>query len=87
MIFFIQEAYEGLSKCNEALSKMKPEEASQSALRDPEVQEILGDPSMRMVLEQMQNDPASAQSYLRDPVIMRKIEKLVSAGVIKVGHK
>ena len=38
-----------------------PEEARKRAMNDPEVQKILNDPSMRMILEQMQNDPAAIQ--------------------------
>ena len=34
-----------------------PEEARKRAMNNPEVQQILKDPAMRMILEQMQNDP------------------------------
>ena len=33
-------------------------------MNDPEVQKILNDPAMRMILEQMQNDPAAIQVRL-----------------------
>lgn len=38
-----------------------PEEARKKALNDPEIQAILNDPAMRLILEQMSQDPKSAQ--------------------------
>ena len=32
-------------------------------MNDPEVQQIMSDPAMRMILEQMQSDPQAAQVY------------------------
>ncbi|KAF1742864.1 hypothetical protein MXB_4176 [Myxobolus squamalis] len=81
-----QEALEGIRKVNGLLSSMKPEEATENAMRDPEVQNILNDPSMRVILETMNSDPKAASNYLRDPVIAKKIEKLISAGIVKIGH-
>lgn len=82
-----QEALAGIKKCNQAISSMNPDQAAEDALRDPEVQQILSDPSMRLVLETMKNDPASVSRYLSDPIVARKIEKLMSAGIVRVGHK
>ena len=39
-------------------------QARKRAMNDPEVQKILNDPAMRMILEQMQNDPAAIQVRL-----------------------
>ena len=36
-------------------------QARKRAMADPEVQKILNDPAMRMILEQMQNDPNAIQ--------------------------
>jgi len=36
-----------------------PEDVRNRAMNDPEVQSILGDPAMRMILEQMQKEPAA----------------------------
>ena len=33
----------------------------QRAMNDPEVQQIMSDPAMRMILEQMQSDPQAVQ--------------------------
>ncbi|KAF6017017.1 STIP1 [Bugula neritina] len=50
-----QEAIDGYRKC--AMSE-SPEDVRNRAMNDPEVQSILGDPAMRMILEQMQKEPA-----------------------------
>ena len=33
-------------------------------MNDPEIQQILQDPSMQVILEQMQKDPAAAQEWV-----------------------
>ena len=40
---------------------------------------------MRQVLDDFQNDPAAAQRHLKQPQIMAKIQKLVKAGIVKLG--
>lgn len=78
-----QEALDGYRKCS--MDQVNnPEEARRRAMNDPEIQQILGDPAMRMILEQMQNDPKAAQDHLRNPEIMTKIQKLVTAGIIGI---
>jgi len=54
------------------------------AMEDPEVQRILGDPAMRMILEQMQTDPKAVQDHLKNPEIKAKIQKLIESGLIQV---
>lgn len=54
------EALEGYRQCSVAVHK-NPAEVRQHAMSDPEVQEILRDPAMRMILEQMQSDPKAVQ--------------------------
>lgn len=43
---------------------MSVEERREQALKDPEVQAILGDPVMQTILQQMQTDPGAAQKYV-----------------------
>ena len=57
------EAIEGLKNCSD------PEELRKRAMRDPKVQKVLKDPAMRMILEQIQNDPQAIQELLKNPVI------------------
>lgn len=78
-----QEAIDGYRQCAMETS-LNPEEARQKAMEDPEVQRILGDPAMRMILEQMQTDPKAAQDHLKNPEIKAKIQKLIESGLIQV---
>ena len=50
------EALEGYRQTMSAVHS-NPEEMRKRAMGDPEVQAILRDPAMRLILEQMQNDP------------------------------
>lgn len=61
-----------------------PEEARRRAAADPEIQQILGDPSMRLILEQMQNEPQALRDHLRNPAIAQKIQKLIDSGIIGI---
>jgi len=88
-----QEIQEGIKRtiqaANDAEMKARRQgapdkETLDNAMRDPEVQEILSDPIMRQILDDMQADPKAAQDHMKNPQIMRKIQKLVSAGVLRV---
>jgi len=50
---------------------------------NPEIQEILRDPMMRQVLQDLQNDRAAAMRHMSNPEIKRKIDKLMAAGVVQ----
>lgn len=65
-------------------SSSNPEEIRKRAMQDPEVQEILRDPAMRLILEQMQSDRQAVQDHLRNPEIRAKIQKLIECGLIQV---
>jgi len=78
-----QEAIDGYRSCAME-STMNPEEARKRAMQDPEVQEILRDPAMRLILEQMQTERHAVQDHLKNPEIKAKIQKLIEAGLIQV---
>ena len=40
---------------------------------------------LEQVLDDFQNDPAAAQRHLQRPEIMANIQKLVKAGIVKLG--
>lgn len=61
-----------------------PDKIRQRAMADPEVQSILRDPAMRLILEQMQNDPRALQDHLKNPHIAAKIQKLLESGLIAI---
>ncbi|CAL1292911.1 unnamed protein product [Larinioides sclopetarius] len=78
-----QEALDGYRKCV-SQSSSNPEEIRKQAMSDPEVQQILADPAMRLILEQMQNDPRALQEHLKNPDIAAKIQKLLESGLIAI---
>lgn len=41
-----------------------PEAVRRRAMENPEIQAILGDPAMRLILEQMQKDPNALKEYV-----------------------
>jgi stress-induced-phosphoprotein 1 len=54
------------------------------AMADPEIQGILRDPVVQTVLQEIQQNPRSAQKHLSNPSIAAKINKLVAAGVLQM---
>jgi len=78
-----QEALDGFRECMMQLNS-DPEEVRKRAMADPEVQQILKDPAMRMILEQMQNDPRALQDHLQNPEVAAKIQKLLQSGLISI---
>jgi len=78
-----QEAIEGFRKCV-LTSNSNPEDVRKRAMADPEVQQILSDPAMRLILEQMQTDPKALQEHLKNPEIQSKIYKLIESGLIAI---
>ncbi len=51
--------------------------------QDPELGQILGDPVMRSILQQMQTDPAAVQEHMRNPTVAAKIRKLIASGILR----
>lgn len=62
------------------------DEAARRAMDDPEIAAIMQDSYMQLVLKEMENDPTRIQDYMKDPSIAAKINKLVSAGIIRFGQ-
>nr|CCC90597.1 putative stress-induced protein sti1 [Trypanosoma congolense IL3000] len=61
------------------------DEVAKRAMADPEVAAIMQDTYMQLVLGEMQRDPSRIQEYMRDPTLAKKINTLVSAGIIRFG--
>lgn len=78
-----QEARDGLQKCH-ASGPTSDAEAKQQAMNDPEVQAILQDPAMRLILQQMQENPNSLQEHLKNEEIKNKLAKLIDCGILQV---
>lgn len=81
------EALEGFKKCSMGYRNVDPEEARKRAMADPEIQKILADPIMRMILEQMHQDPSAFKEHMQNPDVAAKIQRLLECGIIQVGHR
>jgi len=57
------------------------QERAKEAMKDPEIAQIVNDPVMRSILEEL-NDPKKMQHHMQNAGVRAKIEKLVAAGVI-----
>ncbi|EWC43594.1 hypothetical protein DRE_01481 [Drechslerella stenobrocha 248] len=62
------------------------EQARERIQRDPEIVSIISDPIMQTILNQANNDPRALQEHMRNPTVRTKIQKLIAAGVIRVGR-
>lgn len=79
-----QELEESVTRTLAAMQQTDPTKLREEALKDPEIQEILSDPVMRQMLQDMSSDPKAAQEHMKNPVVAAKIQKLVNAGVLRV---
>ncbi|KAL1887757.1 Hsp90 cochaperone [Sporothrix stenoceras] len=62
------------------------EQTRERIMNDPEIMGIMGDPVMQSILQQAQGDPAALNEHMRNPSVRTKIQKLIAAGVIRVGR-
>ena len=52
-------------------------------IKDLPLQQIMGDPVMQSILQQAQSNPAALQDHMKNPIVRDKINKLISAGIIR----
>ncbi|XP_057518652.1 hsp70-Hsp90 organizing protein 2-like [Amaranthus tricolor] len=86
------ELLDGVRRCVGQINKasrgdLTPDELKErqaKAMHDPEIQTILTDPVMRQVLMDFQENPKAAQDHMKNPMVMHKIQKLISAGIVQV---
>ncbi|EXJ87505.1 stress-induced-phosphoprotein 1 [Capronia epimyces CBS 606.96] len=62
------------------------EETSARIQKDPQIMEILSDPILQSILQQAKSDPAALNEHMKNPAIRTKIQKLIAAGVIRLGR-
>lgn len=82
-----KEIQDQMWKCQQAQFTQREGESDddvmQRAMRDPEVAQIMGDPVMQSILQQAQTNPAALQDHMKNPTVRNKINKLISAGIIR----
>jgi stress-induced-phosphoprotein 1 len=57
------------------------------AMADPEIQQIMADPQIQMILQSLQENPAAGMEALKDPKVANAIQKLIGAGILRVGGR
>ncbi|PNS15631.1 Heat shock protein sti1 [Sphaceloma murrayae] len=62
------------------------EQTMERIQRDPDIVSILQDPVMQSILQQAKGDPAALQNHMQNKDVRNKIQKLIAAGVIRVGR-
>jgi len=73
-----------MSESHQQGDEQGKQQRAERAMNDPEIRNIMQDPIMRQVLNDIQTNPAAAQKHLANPDIMGKLQKLIDAGVIQV---
>ena len=77
----------GLQKVTHAINSASgtDQERAAHAMADPEIQNILQDPVIRDVINNLSGgDQMAGQRALQDPLIKAKIEKLIASGVLQM---
>lgn len=74
-----------MQKINEENQSGVDPQRAQEAMKDPEIQSIMRDPMVQSVLQSMQENPAAASSAFNDPHMRSKLEKLIAAGIVRMG--
>ncbi|CAE8640965.1 unnamed protein product, partial [Polarella glacialis] len=60
------------------------EEQVRHAMADPEIQQMLHDPQVKLFLRDLQENPQEAQKAMKsDPKLQEVVSKLVAAGIIR----
>ncbi|KAK7513800.1 hypothetical protein IWZ03DRAFT_350799 [Phyllosticta citriasiana] len=62
------------------------EQTMERIQRDPDIVAILQDPVMQSILQQAKNDPAALQEHMKNPQVKINVQKLIAAGVIRLGR-
>lgn len=81
-----QQQQKALSAMYSARENETEEQTRERLQRDPEIMSIMQDPVMSAILQQAQSDPAALQEHMKNPSVRAKVQKLVAAGVIRVGR-
>jgi stress-induced-phosphoprotein 1 len=81
-----QQQQKALQAMYSARENETEEQTKERLQRDPEIMAIMQDPVMQSILQQAQSDPAALQEHMRNPGVRSNIQKLIAAGVIRMGR-
>ncbi|KAK5992625.1 Heat shock protein STI1 [Cladobotryum mycophilum] len=81
-----QQQQKAFSAMYSARENETEEQTRQRLAQDPEIMSMMQDPVMQSILQQAQSDPKALQEHMRNPGVRSKIQKLIAAGVIRVGR-
>lgn len=81
-----QQQQRALTAMYSARENETEEQTRERLMRDPEIMATMQDPVMQAILQQAQSDPAALAEHMRNPAVKSKIQKLIAAGVIRVGR-
>ncbi|KAL7897261.1 hypothetical protein HDV63DRAFT_390389 [Trichoderma sp. SZMC 28014] len=82
-----QQQQKALSAMYSARENETEEQTRQRLQQDPEIMGIMQDPVMQSILQQSQSDPMALNEHMKNPSVRSKIQKLMAAGVIRVGGR
>ncbi|ERS96481.1 stress-induced-phosphoprotein 1 [Sporothrix schenckii 1099-18] len=81
-----QQQQKALAAMYSARDNETEEQTRERIANDPDIMGIMQDPVMQAILQQAQGDPAALNEHMRNPSVRTKIQKLIAAGVIRVGR-
>ncbi|KXJ96223.1 hypothetical protein Micbo1qcDRAFT_31568 [Microdochium bolleyi] len=81
-----QQQQKALQAMYSARENESEEQTRERLQKDPEIMSIMQDPVMQSILQQAQSEPAALQEHMRNPAVKSNIQKLIAAGVIRVGR-
>lgn len=78
-----------MRKCMQTMYAAREGETEEQTMeriqKDPEIASIIGDPVMQSILQQAKTNPAALNEHMKSPIIRQKIQRLIMAGVIRLG--
>ncbi|KAM0217828.1 hypothetical protein ACHAQD_003967 [Fusarium lateritium] len=81
-----QQQQKAFSSMYSARDNETEEQTRERLTKDPEIMGLMQDPVMQSILQQAQSDPAALQEHMKNPGVRSKVQKLIAAGVIRVGR-
>ncbi|OAQ63033.1 heat shock protein [Pochonia chlamydosporia 170] len=82
-----QQQQKALNAMYSARDNETEEQTRERLMKDPDIMGIMQDPVMQSILQQAQSDPMALQEHMKNPGVRSKIQKLMAAGVIRVGGR